>query len=370
MRVLVWQWGRFGGAPRFGAALARAIGALPDTAVLLSLVQRRRVVAQRRSAALRPAGNHLLRSGEFRTARRRRPVRGCAAWHGVSARCGRISRCARRPGMLDLLMAAALRRLRIPFVVLVHDADVHPGDGLPFQMRLQQALCRRAAAVGALTTHVGDRLRAQGLAGTPARPLLLLAHPPVAFDVPPRRRAGPTARCACSRSGGCCPTRGWICWPKRWPCSGHCPGLTVRVVGSGPPSATLDTLQRPAGRDRREPLGARRTRSVPCSAGPTHWCCRIARPARAASRRRRWRPGGACWRPGSAGWRSNWQGCRARSCASRTQKACWPACGVCWTLPRDAAFPPPADTQRSLARRCGVADAADRGPAAVAQVAA
>ena len=26
MRVLVWQWGRFGGAPRFGAALGLLLG--------------------------------------------------------------------------------------------------------------------------------------------------------------------------------------------------------------------------------------------------------------------------------------------------------------------------------------------------------
>ena len=37
------------------------------------------------------------------------------------------------PGPLDLLMARALNYLRIPFIVLVHEVDCHPGDGVPFQ---------------------------------------------------------------------------------------------------------------------------------------------------------------------------------------------------------------------------------------------
>ena len=241
MRVLVWQWGRFGGAPRFGAALARAIGALPDTAVLLSLASGAELLhsagAPRcdlpvttycgpASFALRAAGAPFAVGGLAQRIRALRPD---------------IAVCA-QPGMLDLLMAAALRRLRIPFVVLVHDADVHPGDGLPFQMRLQQALCRRAAAVSALTTHVGDRLRAQGLAGTPARPLLLLAHPPVAFDAAPPAPRPPDGTLRLLSFGRLLPYKGLDLLADALALRGPQPGLTVRVVGSGPSSATLDTL--------------------------------------------------------------------------------------------------------------------------------
>ena len=71
-----------------------------------------------------------------------------------------VAICA-MPGPLDLLMAAALHRLGIPMVVTVHDADLHPGDGLPLQMALQRALIRRATALVALTGHVANRLRQQ-----------------------------------------------------------------------------------------------------------------------------------------------------------------------------------------------------------------
>ena len=37
MRVLVWQWGRRGGGPRYGVELAESLRALPDDTAVLSL---------------------------------------------------------------------------------------------------------------------------------------------------------------------------------------------------------------------------------------------------------------------------------------------------------------------------------------------
>jgi glycosyltransferase involved in cell wall biosynthesis len=242
MRVLVWQWGRFGGAPRFAAALARAIGSLPNTEVLLSLSSGAELL---RSAAaprcdlpvttydglgsfvLRAAGAPFAVAGLARRIRALRPD---------------LAVCA-QTGPLDLLMAAALWRLRIPFVALVHDADAHPGDGLPFQMILQRVLCRRAVAVGALTTHVGDRLRAQGVAGTPNRPLLLLSHPPVAFEVPPRAAGPPDGTLRLLSFGRLLPYKGLDLLADALARLGPVPGLAIRVVGSGPESVTLDALR-------------------------------------------------------------------------------------------------------------------------------
>ncbi len=242
MRVLVWQWGRFGGAPRFAAALAQAIGSLPGTEVLLSLSRSAELLQSKTPPrcdlpvttygglagfVLRAAGAPFAVAGLARRIHALRPD---------------LAVCA-QPGPLDLLMATALRRLRIPFVALVHDADAHPGDGLPFQMVLQRTLCRRAAAVGALTTHVGDRLRAQGVAGTPSRPLLLLSHPPVAFDVPPRPVIPPDGSLRLLSFGRLLPYKGLDLLAAALALLGPRPGLAVRVVGSGPESATLDILR-------------------------------------------------------------------------------------------------------------------------------
>jgi glycosyltransferase involved in cell wall biosynthesis len=246
MRVLVWQWGRFGGAPRFGAALAAAIGSLPGTEVLLSMSSAAELLHSKApprcdlpvttysgwaSFVLRAAGAPLAVQGLARRIRALLPD---------------VAVCA-QPGPLDLLMAAALRRLHVPFVALVHDADAHPGDALAVQMWLQRALCRRAAAVGALTTHVGERLRAQGLAGTPTRPLLLLSHPPVAFDVPPRSPTPPDGTLRLLSFGRLLPYKGLDLLAQALGRLGPVPGLVVRVVGLGPESTTLAALRALAG---------------------------------------------------------------------------------------------------------------------------
>ncbi|MBN8901242.1 MAG: mannosyltransferase, partial [Rhodospirillales bacterium] len=40
MKVLVWQWSRLGGPPRFGVLLARALAAQPNVSAALSLSRR------------------------------------------------------------------------------------------------------------------------------------------------------------------------------------------------------------------------------------------------------------------------------------------------------------------------------------------
>ena len=138
MRVLVWQWGRYGSGPRLAAALAEGLRGVPGTQAVLSLAE----------------GAELLRSATPPACDL--PVRTYNGMFGFLWRAARaafsVPRLARRirrlapdvavcamPGPLDLMMAAALRLARVPFVVLVHEVDRHPGDGLPFQFVLRAA---------------------------------------------------------------------------------------------------------------------------------------------------------------------------------------------------------------------------------------
>jgi len=241
MKVLVWQWGRFGGAPRFAALLAEGLAAVPGVTVTLSLA----------------AGAEILRSDS--PPRCDLPVATYNGWIGFLLRAVAAPVLARglarriavlRPdvavcamaGPLDLLMAIALRRLHIPFVVLVHDADAHPGDGFPLQMWLQRRLCRRAMTVAALTTHVGERLLHQKLAGTRGRPLIRLKHPPMPYEVRFRPvGAGDSFRLL--SFGRLLPYKGLDLLADSLRRLGPQPGLTVRVVGSGPESPALAALR-------------------------------------------------------------------------------------------------------------------------------
>lgn len=240
MRVLVWQWNRLGSPPRFAALLADGLRAAPDTEAFLSLSTRaellRSVSAPRCDlpvATYDGAAGFVLRAaaGPF------------AVWPlaaRIRALAPDVAVCA-LPAPLDLLMASALRRLAVPFVVLVHDADVHPGDGWPLQAALQRALCRRAAALGALSAYVGDRLIAQGLAGHP-RPLLRLSHPPLSFAAPPPR-VRPQSSLRVLSFGRLLPYKGLDLLADAIDLLGPQPGLEVRIVGRGPENDVLNRLR-------------------------------------------------------------------------------------------------------------------------------
>ena len=164
-----------------------------------------------------------------------------------------VAVCA-MPAPLDLVMAAALRRAGVPFLVVVHDADAHPGDGFPLQMLLQRRLVRRADGLIALTEHVATRLRAQGLAD--GKPMIVAALPPFAFGPlpPPPRAHGGKLRLL--SFGRLLPYKGLDLLAAALGQLGARPDLEVRVVGSGP---ELRSARRAAASARRaggKPVGA------------------------------------------------------------------------------------------------------------------
>ncbi len=199
MRIRVWQWGRRGAGPRYAGVLAAGRRGVPGVVPLLSLSRQAEILAGPDAPACdlpvetyRGAADLLLRLPRL-------PFEVGGLARRIASLRPDMAICA-MPAPLDALMAAALRRARVPHAVVVHDADLHPGDIHSWQMVLQRRLARRADAVVALSRHVGERLLEQGVAR-------------------PGRRAPMVAPCACSASAGCCPTRVWTCWPRRWPAS-------------------------------------------------------------------------------------------------------------------------------------------------------
>jgi glycosyltransferase involved in cell wall biosynthesis len=185
LKILVWQWGRSGRAPRLGVDWAQGFAAAPDVSSALSLSAQAELMH-----GPNPPAPDLLVNTYMTTAGyglRVLSLPWFIPWltARVRAIAPDVALCA-MPGPLDLAMQAALRRLRVPMAVAVHDADSHPGDGLPFQMMLQRRLVRRADALVTLSDHVSSRLREQGL--TSGRPVFRTILPQAAFPgLPPVR---------------------------------------------------------------------------------------------------------------------------------------------------------------------------------------
>jgi glycosyltransferase involved in cell wall biosynthesis len=235
MKVLVWQWGRFGAGPRFAACLAAALRDRPGVDVTLSLSRDAEIML----GAEPPRCEMPVRTYAGMASFLFRLATAPLALPFLVRRLRRfmpdLAICA-MPGPLDLLMAAGLRLVGARLVVIVHDADAHAGDGFPMQMVLQRLLCRSADGLAVLCRHVGTRLRQQRLARAA---LIPFEHPPFAFDMPATERPPGPRRLLCF--GRLLPYKGLdllaaalASQPRQ---------IEVRVVGRGPESSGLDALR-------------------------------------------------------------------------------------------------------------------------------
>lgn len=239
MKVLVWQWGRRGAGPRVAVELGRGFGGVPGVQAALSLSASAEIL----HGADAPRCDLLVPTYETAAGFAGRMLAAPLLVPGLARRVRAlapdVALCA-MPAPLDLVMAAALRWAKVPFLVVVHDADAHPGDGLPLQMPLQRALLRRADGLVALSAHVAGRLQAQG--AVRGRPLLRAALPPLAFGpAPPALAHGGPLRLL--SFGRLLPYKGLDLLAAALVSIVPRPDLEVRVVGSGPESPALARLR-------------------------------------------------------------------------------------------------------------------------------
>lgn len=242
-RILVWQWGRRGAGPQLARDYADAFAALPGVTAFLSLSRQAEIMQGDAAPFCDFAVDTYVDLASFGRRVARAPFDLPRFARHVQALAPDLALCA-MPGPLDLAMHAALRRCGVRYAVAVHDAQAHPGDGYPFQMRLQAALVERADALVALSRHVAGSLIAAGQVG--GRPLIRSHLPPMPLphDGPmplPRAHGG---RLRLLSFGRLLPYKGLDLLAEVM--CGLMPraDLELRVVGSGPESDALDTLRR------------------------------------------------------------------------------------------------------------------------------
>lgn len=166
MRVLVWQWGRFGTGARYAFEMARALSEECGHETLLSLAEGAELM---RDPACRNAVDLPLRT--YATAQQF--VRRSIFIRGVLRPI--VDRLRADPpdaaivtmmGYWDIFLIRRLRGMGVPVVVMLHDAELHPGDRLHVMVRLQRRLVRISAGVITLTDFVARQLQSRvSLAG-------------------------------------------------------------------------------------------------------------------------------------------------------------------------------------------------------------
>lgn len=240
MRVLVWQWGRRGGGPRFAAQLASAFGGLTGTEALLSLSSRAEILQEK------DAPHCDLPVPTYTSAAHLAARVLASPWMIARLTCTLrelrpdLAICA-LPGPLDWIFATALRRVGVPFGVIAHDAIAHPGDGYPLQMLAQRRLLRSADAVIVLSAHVAEQVLAGRMIGPRAK-LIRSSHPPMMFGrvAPAFAHAGPVRLL---NFGRLLPYKGLDLLAAALQRTDPDLEFTLRVVGSGPESDAVRTLR-------------------------------------------------------------------------------------------------------------------------------
>lgn len=151
--ILIWQWGRRGGGPRYTFELARALIEKNEMTVHLSLSRQSEIFGEFQTLnapGLAVDTYRGLTSFLFNTLRlpfiRRRFWRYVKA-QNIDLIVGTMSHVWDVPILLG-------RRSKVPYLMVLHDALPHRGDDVPLRDALLKREIEEADGVVALTEHV------------------------------------------------------------------------------------------------------------------------------------------------------------------------------------------------------------------------
>jgi glycosyltransferase involved in cell wall biosynthesis len=235
VRVLVWQWGRFGVGARYALEMAQALSEECGHETLLSLAEGAELMQDpaMRSAVDLPLHTYantqeFLRRSIF-IRRVLRPIEERLRADPPDAAIVTMM------GYWDIFLIRRLRALGVPVVVMLHDAELHPGDRLHVMVRLQRRLVRMSTGVVTLTDFVARQLQSRvSLEGKVQATIPLVAFTYAELDLPPPQLpdASPDRPLRLLMAGRLKRYKGLQLLADALRLIGGTPPLSVRVVGA------------------------------------------------------------------------------------------------------------------------------------------
>ena len=168
LRVLFWHWGRGGAGSKFTFELVRATASSGTAQPFVSAVENCELAHLIRGL---PAAPSLSEIRTFEGSKDRFSGK-LAALRGLARlpRIGRQFEAFVKENRIDVVVCTMLsiwdvavlprlRRLSAPFVLVMHDANPHPGDSYPLRRLAMSRQISAADGVVALTDHVRQEAR-------------------------------------------------------------------------------------------------------------------------------------------------------------------------------------------------------------------
>lgn len=182
-RLLVWHWGRRGGGPRYTLEMARALAARSDVALHLSYSRQSELAVEMADLARAVGGACLpvdTYTGAVSAGLATLRLPWLIARFAAYLRANRIDTVVCTMGHVwNAAVSPAIRRAGAGYVLVLHDAQAHPGE----ENALIDALTRRDVAQAGHVVVLSEHVRTLAMAryGLPAERVTLLSHGATAF---------------------------------------------------------------------------------------------------------------------------------------------------------------------------------------------
>lgn len=159
MRVLVWQWGRSGSGSRYAFEMARALSEYCSHESLLSLAEGAELMQNSACRASVDLPLYTYANAQEFVGRSLfiknvlRPI-----FQKLRAKPPHAA-IVPMMGYWDIFMIRYLHSIGVPVVVVIHDAEVHPGDHFHLMVRLQRHLMGLSEGVVMLSDFVASKVK-------------------------------------------------------------------------------------------------------------------------------------------------------------------------------------------------------------------